>query len=518
MSEPFKYLFQNSLLVALFLRLVLPAQAETSFSDAQPVTRPPLEASAQTAEVVETEVTEIEATKLEVLEQETLEPVELKASVFKTDNYPIDLAAVLQLVTDQNLLVAQSQKNTEVLQSRLRQRQAAFLPNIDGAYTQSRLEGGQQIFGDVVTVVRQTVQPQLSASWTLYPGGRTIYEMLSAKRRKQMADSLLKETYQEQLARAAEEYYKLLSAYLQKEVIAQGMREALEQVKLNEALVEVGKGVPLDLSRAKTSYAQQQSALFQAETAIIQAEQNLLNRLNLDPTIHLLPSEIEAAKKPLVPEDLPVTQLIATAVEHNPAVQTAELELKAMGFDYKAIRSSLIPSVTLRASVTGTGPDRDNLIRSDFRGLTVNVNLLENLGLQIPFRMQESKKLIEQKLIEQKALLRNIESQVMTAYLSSQNFKSAIHAAELELTSAQESYDLAVGRFKAGYGINLDVLDAEVALTTARSNLAQAVLNYNQSQVQLLEALGQVSPETLTRGLSDRSLTKGTPDDGTNKT
>src|SRR5690606_8736977 len=128
MSEPFKYLFQYSLLVALFLRLVLPAPAETSFSDAQPVTRPPLEASAKTAEVVETEVTEIEATKLEVLEQETLEPVELKASVFKTDNYPIDLAAVLQLVTDQNLLVAQSQKNTEVLQSRLRQRQAAFLP------------------------------------------------------------------------------------------------------------------------------------------------------------------------------------------------------------------------------------------------------------------------------------------------------------------------------------------------------------------------------------------------------
>lgn len=432
----------------------------------------------------------------------TLDTVELTASVLKTDNYPVDLGTVLKLVEDQNLLIGQGEKNTDIFKSRYRQRQAALLPSIEGTYTQSRLEGGQQVFGDVVTVVRTTVQPQLTASWTLYPGGRNVYEMLAARRRQSAAESLLKETYQEQLARATEEYYQLLAAYKQKDVAIRSLAEARGQVELNEAMVRVGKGIPLDLSRARTTFSQQQTSLVQAENAIIQAEQTLLNRLNLDATIHLVPSEEEARRNPLVPASIAVTELIKLAVSQNPAIRTGEEELKALGLDYKTVRSDLIPSLTLRSYINGTGPERGELTRTTFGGLTVNMNLLQNMGLQVPFRLQEQKRLVEQKVLAQRQLVRNVESQVMRAFLSSENYKMAMDAAQLELASAEESYQLAVGRFKAGYGINLDVLDAEAALFTARGNLTQAVLNYNQAQVQLVEALGQVTPETLIHGLN----------------
>lgn len=460
-----------------------------------------------------------------VTSTDVVEPVELKASAIKTDNYPVDLTAVLKLVADQNLFIAQSQKQTEILQSRFRQRQVALLPNIDASYGQN-WQSGQQRFisggqggfisgggGTASTGRRRTrnevqtfLQPQIGVSWTLYPGGRDIYTMLAAKRRKNAADSQLKDTYQEQLARATEDYYRLLAAYHQKGVIIRRIAEAREQVMANQAKVRVGKGIPLDLSRAKTNYAQQQSALLQAENAVIQAEQALLNRLNLDPTIHLIPAEGDSTRKTLVPEEIPIQQLIAEAVRNNPAVKTSEAELKALGFDYKATRSDLIPSVTLRAFTRGSGSELNDLQRSTSGGLTANVNLLENLGLQIPFRLQEKKKQIEQQILAQKQLLRDIENQVMTAFLSSENYKGAIQAAEQEVASAQESYELATGRFKAGYGINLDVLDAEAALATARSNLVQAVLNYNQAQVQLVEALGKISPDTLTQGLSMEGL------------
>ena len=143
----------------------------------------------------------------------TPEVIKLEGSIQKTENYPIDLATVLKLAQDQNLLIASSEKNTEVLKSRYRQKQAALLPNIDASLNQSRLNGGQQVFGDVVQVIRTTVQPQVRLSWTLYPGGKNIYEMLAAKQRQQSSDFLLKETYQEQLAGAAEDYYKLLDSF-----------------------------------------------------------------------------------------------------------------------------------------------------------------------------------------------------------------------------------------------------------------------------------------------------------------
>lgn len=428
--------------------------------------------------------------------------VKLQATVQKTENYPINLETVIKLVEDQNLLIAKDRKNTEIFKSRYRQRQAALLPSIEGSLNQSRLEGGQQVFGgEVFTVVRTTVQPQLTASWTLYPGGKNIYEMLAAKRREQSAGFLLKETYQEQLAGAAQDYYKLLAAHLKKGVIVRSLLQAEEQVKLNEAKVKAGNGIPLDLSRARTNYAQQVSNLLQAETAIIQAEQDLLNRLNLDSSLHLVPDVAEAQRRELVSDERTVQAWLAESLPSHPSLQNMQAELKALGMDYKATRSDLIPSVTVRAYTNGTGPDWNSLTRTSYGGFSVNMNLFENLGLQVPLRMQEKKKLVEQKTLELQNLTRNIESQVVSAYLSSQNYKSAIEAAQQEVDAAQESYDLAVGRFKAGYGINLDVLDAGAALETARNNLVQAILNYNQAQVQLVQALGKVSPDTLLNGL-----------------
>jgi outer membrane protein TolC len=343
----------------------------------------------------------------------------------------------------------------------------------------------------------------LGASWTLYPGGRNIYQILAAKRRKVSADFLLTQTYQEQLALAAQEYYKLLAAYQQKGVVIRSILDAQEQVKMNQAKVKSGKGIPLDLSRAKTNYAQQQSSLVQSESAILQSEQALLNCLNLDSAIHLVPNEMDALKKQLLPDTVPVAALVAQAIHMSPAIQAGAQELKALGYDYKTVRSDLIPAITLQTYMRGSGTALNNMQRSTSGGISINANLLQNMGLLVPYQMQEKKKLIEQKALSQKALSRDVESKVMTAFLNSENYESAIEAAEQALNSAQDSYELATGRFKAGYGVNLDVLDAQSQMATARGNLVQAVLNYNQAQVQLVQALGMVSPQALTEGIDD---------------
>jgi outer membrane protein TolC len=458
-----------------------------------------------------------------------IKPIELRASLIKTDNYPVDLAAVLKLVETQNLIIAQSQKNTEVLQSRLRQSQVSLLPSITGSVSENWQFGQQGVISganggfisgstggtggtggtssgsssrrSTTSGVQHVVQTQLGASWTIYPGGRNVYQLLAAKRRKVSGDYLLKETYQEQLSNAAQEYYKLLAAYQQKGVIARSIADALEQVRMNQAKVKVGKGIPLDLSQAKTYYAQQQSSLVQAESAILTAEQNLLDRLNLDPTIHLVPNEMDSTKRPLVPDVLSVDRLIAQAESLNPSIRSGTEELKALGYDYKTVRSDLIPSITLNTSVRGSGSDISDMQRSESVGFTLNTTLLQNMGLLVPYEMQERKKLIEQKVLSQKQLIRDVQTQVMTAFLNSENYDNAITAAEQAVASAEESYNLATGRFQAGYGVYLDVLNADAQLATARNTLAQAVLNYNQAQVQLVQAIGLASPTSLNQGV-----------------
>ncbi len=443
---------------------------------------------------------------------DTPEIIELRGLVNKTNQYPIDLESVLKLVEEQNLPLQQSKVDTDISQARVRQRQAAFLPSIDGTFNQSRFEGGTQVFGgETFTVVRTTVNPQIGASWTLYPGGRTIYELLAAKRRKAASDIQMKETYQQQLSRAAEEYYQLLAAQRQKNVVLSSMRQVEEQVKLNEAKLKAGNGTKLDLMRAKASLAQQKRQLTEAETGIVQAEQRLLNRLNLEPNIHLITNALDEAQNQLIPLDSSLDKLTAEALENHPALKRFQEELVALGIDYKVIRSDFFPALTLRANVSGTGPNWNAIERGNFRGLSLNVNLLENMGLAIPFRLREKRGEIERKMLEGRQLVRDIESQVTTAFLNSRNYAAAIEAAEEEIQASREAYRLAFGRYKAGYGINLDVLDAEVALTTARTNLAQAMYNFNQAQIQLVEALGKTSPASLLSGVPINVSTHAAP-------
>ncbi|MGE0200763.1 MAG: TolC family protein [Candidatus Melainabacteria bacterium] len=428
------------------------------------------------------------------------ETIQLQTGILKSETLPIDLATVLALADRQNLLIARQSKNSEIMANRAWQRGAALLPNIEGSYNQSRLEGGQQIFGEVVTVVRKTAQPQLTASWTLYPGGRNVYELLAARQRSKAAESTMAGTRQEQLALAAGDYYSLLAAYQQRTVVQRNLAEAQEQININQARVDVGNGIPLDLSRAKTTYAQQQSAMIEADNAVALAEQTLLNRLNLDVDVHLTPDEREARENTLLQTPTTVNALIGIAVASNPTLAASAETLKAIGHDYRTVRSDLIPSVTLRSYVNGTGPDLQNLTRTTFGGLTVNINLLDNLGLQTPLRMQEQKKLMAQQELVRQAEKRDIETAVSSAYLSSETYRQAMAAADTAVQSAEESYELATGRFQAGYGVNLDVLTALSELAAARKSRIDAILNYNRAQVQLLSALGVATPETLVNG------------------
>jgi outer membrane protein TolC len=65
------------------------------------------------------------------------------------------------------------------------------------------------------------------------------------------------------------------------------------------------------------------------------------------------------------------------------------------------------------------------------------------------------------------------------------------------LSAAEAALDLNQTRYRAGKGIELEVLDANAALTDARYSLVAAIIGYNAAQIRLLQALGLVSAERL---------------------
>lgn len=288
--------------------------------------------------------------------------------------------------------------------------------------------------------------------------------------------------------------------------MAEGIRQAQAQTDAAEARYRAGTATKYDWMRSKTLLADQQRQLVEVESAIATAEQSLLNRLNLEPTVRLAPTDIPQTPPQILPrslfsQDTLVSDLIERARANHPGLQRLDKELQALGFDRKSIISEIVPSVTVRAYINGTGPEWDQLVRSEFRGVTVQADVLRGLGLRLPARLQSNLGEIAQRLVARQALARTLEAQVTTAYLNSKNYRQAIEAADVEVASAEEGLRVATGRTAAGYGTTLEVVDAQATLVSARAKRAQAIFNFNQAQIQLMEAIGLASPMTLVKGL-----------------
>jgi outer membrane protein len=440
-----------------------------------------------------------------------VQPVPLQGSI-QNKPYTVDLPTVLMLVEKQNLPLAQSKATVKINQGVFYQRLTALLPDVSASYNQSRLEGGTQIFGgETFQVIRKTVQPQLAISWTVYPGGRTVFDALAARQRKANAVENVKLTLQQQLARASEEYYQLLAAETRYKVAEMAIKQAMVQADAARARYKAGTGTRYDWLRTQTLVAEQQRLQADAISQVTLTQQALLNRLNLDADIALV-TPLTAAKADisvlpathtLVPESWTKSQLLSEGLNNNPQLSAIDKDLAALGWDRKAIWSDVVPSVTVRAYVGGTGPTADQLVRTEFRGVTANANLLTGMGLNIPARLVTNRAELERRQLERQAQLRNVETQVITAWQNSQTFLAAITVARQEVALAQESLTLITGRFRAGYATTIEVVDAQTAVANARNKQVQAQYQYQQAQIRLVEAMGLATTETLVKGVNN---------------
>src|SRR6185436_17731147 len=91
-----------------------------------------------------------------------------------------------------------------------------------------------------------------------------------------------------------------------------------------------------------------------------------------------------------------------------------------------------------------------------------------------------------------------VEVEVRRAFSQWQQATELAEASQKVVEQATEAVRLANARYGAGTSTQLDVLQAQVDLTTARTNQIQAYYGYNVSVAALRKAMGQAD-EFVTR-------------------
>ena len=245
-----------------------------------------------------------------------------------------------------------------------------------------------------------------------------------------------------------------------------------------------------------------QNVVLQAQTVLAQAQLTLETDSGAVKTTHAnlataMGLRADAAFELEMPSDSisvgsaaeSADSLIVSALANRPDLAAARVTILQAQQEVRVARSAEYPTVVGGASL---GRNYSNLM------LFAGNNYALTLGITIPifngFGYQYDVAAAKSRVDEQKAstdLLRTqVSSQVVTSYVSLQTAASRVRSADVLLASAQQSEEVARGRYKAGVGTILDLLTAQTALESARAQQAQTRWTWATALAQLAHDVG----------------------------
>lgn len=344
----------------------------------------------------------------------------------------------------------------------------------------------------------------LTLSYLLYDFGARAASLENARQLLAAASATQDSAVQTIFLLAVQSFYQTQAAQAALDAAGESERAAKESFTAAAARYGVGSATPADKLQAQTAFSQATLNRITAEGSMKNVQGTLANTLGLDANRNVTLAPANAATIPAGFER-DVNALIEKAKLRRPDLQAAAAQLKAAQANVDAARASGKPSISLNASTNQT-----NSAGITSHGSSVGVNLSVPLfsGYAPTYRIRVAEARVEAQNAQLEGLRLQVSLDVWTAYQNLTTATQSLRTTADLLNSAEQSERVALGRYKAGVGSILDVLNAQSALASARQQRIQSAFNWNISRATLAQAMGGLD-ENMLQDLSGGSPMSG---------
>lgn len=401
----------------------------------------------------------------------------------------IGLAEVVDQALCHNPRTREAWANTRIQAGLLGVAQAAYLPSVQGSLGLSRNYSN----GAGHSSNTRQDKANLNLSYLLYDFGARAANLENSRQLLNAALSTQDATRQSVFLAALQAFYQTHAGEAAVQAALESEKAAEESFKAAEARYLAGSATPADKLQAQTAYSQASLARIKAEGARQNARGSLANVMGLEPyqTLQLAPLQVEFPEQGFA-QDLEA--LVRAARSQRPDLQAAEARYLAAQANVEAARAQGRPSLSLSA-----GPGYQSIDHSSSHngslGLTLTIPLFT--GYANTYQVRTAQARLEASTAARQQLAEQIALEVWQAY---QNLRTATHTlgstADL-LASAEASERVALGRYRAGVGSILDLLNAQSALANARLQRVQSAYDWHLSRASLAQAMGQLDQRLL---------------------
>ncbi len=362
--------------------------------------------------------------------------------------------------------------------------ESAYLPTIGLSAGRSRIANDT---GSRLTYTQTNAS--LSASYLLYDFGGRSATLESAREVMAALAATQDATLQSVFLAAVQAYYQWYAAEAAVAAARESERAATESLKAAEARYKIGTGTPADSLQARTAASQATLTRIQAEGNAKTALGILANTMGLDAqdTPALAPPPDE---QPDAAFERDLGQLIAAAKRTRPDLVAAEAQVRAAQAGITAARASGMPSISLTAASTYNDIGAGSATRGNSIGVTLSVPIFS--GFSTRYRVRGAEAQLEARTAQREQISKQISLDVWRSYFALTTSIESVRASTDLLASAEASEKVAAGRYKAGVGAILDLLNAQSALASARQQHIQASYNWRIAKAALAQSIGQL--------------------------
>ena len=471
-----------------------------------------------------------------------------------TEMVAVDLPSVVQVAVARNVDVLLARQAVIASRGEFESRIGAAFPAIVPTALFDHVEGTVRATeGNLVGVGFNTFQPSVAVQWVINPG-RVIYDMIAAKKRLFASEYREKAVIQETLRSAVNRYYDLVLTQARVSAAHQSVGEAEELLRITRLATQTGTGVRADELRAEARLAARSQDLVVSMREFYDASVALAVTLRLEAHVTLVPNLEELPPVHLVRADLTIHELLDIALTFRPDLDGVRMLAQAAAaesgstwwgafgpqvqasyryggitghannvvdnegipgnlivnpgsssgtFSPNPAANGLIKEGILRGSKRLAGHDDQTYSFSDQQQFSAGVGWRLSLSAFGELKKADARK--QQAAIRAEGQLDQVKAQVVAANVASRTQQKLMGLSRQQVVAAAEALRLSEANLRAGAMTTLDVLQAQDAVSQARLRQAEAVVYHNQSQVNLLAALGLLNEDTLIGPASHRS-------------
>lgn len=351
-------------------------------------------------------------------------------------------------------------------------------------YAKRSINGGTEIW---TKGIGNSHSNSISASLPIFTGGELQGQIGQAKANYRSMLSAEEQAYNEMKETATTGYFNMLNATNMKALRQESVDRL--QAHLDNVIAQYNVGIVAraDVLRSEVELANAQQNYITASNEYDVAEATLNNIIGTPlGTTLLLKDRLQYE-----PYENDMAYCLAYSEQHRPELKQAEYAIDSAEAALVVARSGHMPKVYANASNNwgGNGSDWPGDDDENWSvGVTASMNVFDS-GVTWS-KIHAAQENLAKAKESQRQIKDNVELEVRTDYLNLREAEKRITTTQVAVASAEEDYHIAVVRYQAGVGTNIDVMDAQEALTQAKTNYYQALYNYNTSKAALNTSMG----------------------------